>query len=116
MNRLKVVLAFALALAMMVTISVAPALANDNDNGLDCKNRPGPFVKCDGDRYVDVDRADNLFGHRTNHGFDCFDCGYNRFYYDDFSPYVYSPYVYSPYVFGCYEWDGDELEWDDDCD
>jgi hypothetical protein len=114
MKRLKVVLAFALALAMMVTISVAPALANDN--GLDCKNRPGPFIKCDGDRFVDVDRADNLFGHRTNHGFDCFGCGYNRFHYDHFSPYVFSPYVFSPYVFGCWEWDGDEWEWDDDCD
>ena len=112
MNRLKVVLAFALALAMMVTISVAPALANDNDNGLDCKNRPGPFIKCDGDRFVDVDRADNLFGHRTNHGFDCgWYCGYNRFHYDHLSP-----YVISPYVFGCWEWDGDEWEWDDDCD
>ena len=95
---------------MMVTISVAPALANDNDNGLDCKNRPGPFIKCDGDRFVDVDRADNLFGHRTNHGFDCFGCGYNRFYYDDF----FSPYAFSPYAYGCWEWDGDEWEWD--CD
>ena len=111
MNRLKVVLAFALALAMMVTISVAPALANDNDNGLDCKNRPGPFIKCDGDRFVDVDRADNLLGHRFNDSFDCFGCGSNRFDYN-----VVSPYVVSPYFFGCWEWDGDEWEWDDDCD
>ena len=106
MKRLKVVLAFALALAMMVTISVAPALANDNDNGLDCKNRPGPFIKCDGDRFVDVDRADNLFGHRTNHGFDCFGCGSNRFH----NNFAFSPHFFS----GCWEWDGDEWEWE--CD
>src|SRR5918993_4015148 len=104
----KVTLLVAVMLAML-TMAVAPAFANDND--LDCKNRPGPFIRCDGDRFVDVDRADNLFGHRTNHGFDCFGCGYNRFPYDH-----YSPYVFSPYVFGCWEWDGDEWEWDDDCD
>jgi hypothetical protein len=109
MKRRKVTLLVGVMLAML-TMAVAPAFANDN--GLDCNNRPGPYIKCDGDRYVDVDRADNLFGHRTNHGFDCgWYCGYNRFDYNDFSPYVVSPY----YV-GCWEWDDDELEWDDDCD
>jgi hypothetical protein len=110
----KVTLLVAVMLAML-TMAVAPAFANDNDP--DCKNRPGPYIKCDGDRYVDVDRADNLFGHRTNHGFDCgWYCGYNRFDYDGFNPYVVSPYFVSPYYVGCWEWDDYKLEWDDDCD
>ena len=92
----KVTLLVAVMLAML-TMAVAPAFANDND--LDCKNRPGPFIRCDGDRFVDVDRADN-FGHRFNDGFiNCFGCGSNRFH-NNFS--------------GCWEWDGDEWEWD--CD
>jgi hypothetical protein len=105
MKRLKVGLALALALAMMVTISVAPALANNNDNGLDCHKRQGPFIRCDGDRFVDVDRADNLFGHRFNNdGFDCFGCGSNRFLHNDVA--------FSPFFVGCWVWDGDEWEWE----
>ena len=103
----KVTLLVAVMLAML-TMAVAPAFANDKD--LDCKNRPGPFIRCDGDRFVDVDRTDNLFGHRTNHGFDCFGCGSNRFH----NNFAFSPYAFSPYAYGCWEWDGDEWEWD--CD
>jgi hypothetical protein len=102
LKRRKVTLLVAVMLAML-TMTVAPAFANDND--LDCHKRQGPFIRCDGDRFVDVDRADNLFGHRFNNdGLDCFGCGSNRFLHNDVA--------FSPFFVGCWVWDGDEWEWE----
>ena len=84
MKRRKVTLLVAVMLAML-TMAVAPAFADDN---LDCQNRPGPFIRCDGDRFVNVDRADDLFGDNNNN------------------------FAFSPFFFGCWVWDGDEWDWE----
>jgi hypothetical protein len=70
----------------MLTMAVAPAFADNND--LDCHNRPGPFIRCDGDRFVRVDRADDLFGDNNNN------------------------FAFSPFFFGCWVWDGHEWDWE----
>jgi hypothetical protein len=110
MRRIRVVLvALGLVVAMFAAFS-GPAMADD----LNCRDARGKLIRCHGDLYKPV--HNNFNNHHCGYY-----CGSNRFHYGDFSPYVYSPYVYSPYVyspyvFGCWEWDGDELEWDDDCD
>ena len=100
MKRIQIILG---ALAIVVTSFAAisgPALADD----LNCRDARGKLIRCHGDLYKPV--HNNFNNHHCGYY-----CGSNRFHYD-----VFSPYVFSPYIFGCWEWDGDELEWDDDCD
>ena len=72
MRRIKLVLA---ALAVMVAMFAAfagPAMAADNN--LDCRNVPGPDVRCDGTYYAPID---------NNYGYNYWNPywqGYNPYY------------------------------------
>jgi hypothetical protein len=98
MRRIKlIVAALAVVVAALAGVS-GPAMADD----LDCHNRPGPFIRCDGDRFVNVDRLHAFNNNDVCRFFDCF--GFNGFTRldNDFG--------------SCWEWSWVFDRWEWDCD